>query len=109
MKRSEAALLTDDLMKNPNILGVAPKNDGWGTTARVNGDSIIQFCYETVDETYLPLLKIPLIQGRNFSTDFPSDSSQSVIVNETFVKKAGWKNPIGQEVNFGTIIMKNTT
>ena len=100
MKRSEAALLTDDLMKNHNILGVAPKNDGWGTTARVNGDSIIQFYYETISETYLPTLKIPIILGRNFSTDFPSDSSQSAIVNESFVEKAGWKNPIGQEVNF---------
>ena len=101
MKRAEASLLKDELMKNPNILGVAPKNGWqWGTSAKVNGDSIILFDYETISETYLPTLKIPLVQGRNFSTEFPSDSSQSVIVNESFVKKAGWKNPIGQEVNF---------
>ena len=59
-----------------------------------------QFAYETVNESYLPLLKIPVIKGRNFSKDFPSDSAHSVLVNETFVKKAGWKDPIGQEVNF---------
>jgi putative ABC transport system permease protein len=41
-----------------------------------------------------------LVQGRNFSPDFPSDSANSVLVNETFAKKAGWKNPIGQTVNF---------
>jgi len=40
------------------------------------------------------------VQGRNFSKDFPSDSTHSVLVNEAFVKKAGWKNPIGQVVNF---------
>jgi putative ABC transport system permease protein len=40
------------------------------------------------------------VEGRNFSKDFPSDSVQSVIVNESFVKKAGWKNPLGQTVNF---------
>ncbi len=51
----------------------------------------MQFDYETVDETYIPTLKIPLVQGRNFSKEFPSDSTHSVLVNETFVKKAGWK------------------
>jgi putative ABC transport system permease protein len=101
MKHTEAPVLNAELMKSPEILSVAPKNGGqWGTAAKVNGDSIIQFDYETVNETYLPTLKIPVIQGRNFSADFPSDSSNSVIVNESFVKKAGWKNPIGQEVNF---------
>ena len=72
----------------------------WGTVAKVNGDSILQFAYETVNETFLPLLKIPLVEGRNFSADYPSDSNQSVLVNECFVRKAGWKKPIGQEVNF---------
>jgi putative ABC transport system permease protein len=66
----------------------------------VNGDSIIQFDYETISDNYLPLLKVPVSQGRNFSADFPSDSLHSVLVNESFVKQAGWKNPIGQQVNF---------
>ncbi|RNI34284.1 ABC transporter permease [Hanamia caeni] len=101
LKRDEAKLFTEQLMKDPDIIGVAPKNGGyWGTRAKVNGDSTIDFAYETIDETYLPLLKIPLVAGRNFSRDFPSDSSNSVLVNEAFVKQAGWKNPLGQEVNF---------
>ncbi len=101
LKLSEAELLKTELLKNPEIQSVAPKNGGnWGTAAKVNGDSIIQFAYETVNESYLPTMKIPLVQGRNFSTDFPSDSSNSVLVNESFVKKAGWKNPIGQVVDF---------
>jgi putative ABC transport system permease protein len=101
MKRAEAALLTSELMKSPDIISVSPKNGGqWGTGAKVNGDSTIQFAYETVNESYLPALNIALAQGRNFSTEFPSDSSNSVIVNESFVQKAGWKDPIGQEVNF---------
>ncbi len=59
-------------------------------------DSGINFRYETVDEKYLPLLKIPVIAGRNFSPSFPSDSAGSVIVNESFVKAMHWKNPIGR-------------
>ncbi len=101
LTRDQARLLENELMKNPNIIGVAAKNGGSSSTlARVNRDSSIQFAYETVDESYLPLLKIPIIEGRNFSLDYPADSSQSVLVNESFVKKAGWKNPIGQIVNF---------
>jgi putative ABC transport system permease protein len=102
IRRSEAKLFKEELLKNPNIIDVAPKNGGmWGTVAKINGDDMqIDFAYETVDENYLPLLKIPVVKGRNFSKDFPSDSTRSVLVNETFVQKAGWKEPIGQEVNF---------
>ncbi|MBN8824358.1 MULTISPECIES: ABC transporter permease [unclassified Spirosoma] len=101
LNHSEARLLKSELMKFPTIVDVAPKNRGfWGTVAKVNGEKQLSFAYETVDEMYLPLLKIPILAGRNFSPDFPSDSTQSVLVNESFVKEAGWKNPIGQEVNF---------
>ena len=101
LKRSEAKLLKEELLKNPAIVEVSPKNGGrWGTVAKINGDTQQSFDYETIDETYLPVFKIPILKGRNFSTAFPSDSSQSVLVNETFAKKAGWKNPVGQVVNF---------
>jgi putative ABC transport system permease protein len=100
-KHEEATTFKNELMKNPVIAGVSAKNSGqWGTAARTSIDSIIQFAYETVDENYLPLLKIPLVAGRNFSKDFPADASNSVIVNESFVKAAHWENPIGETVNF---------
>jgi len=101
IKHDEARLFKNELMKNPNIIDVTSKNGGmWGTGAKINGDTQINFTYETIDEAYLPLLKIPVVQGRNFSAEFPSDSNHSVLVNETFVKNAGWKIPIGQQVNF---------
>ena len=97
----EAWLFKNELLKDPNIISVAPRNGGrWGTVAKVSNDSTIQFDYETVDESFLPTFKIPLVQGRNFSPAFPSDSANSVLVNETFVKQAQWKNPIGETVNF---------
>ncbi len=101
VKHGEAARFRNELMKDRNITDVAAKNGGtMGTSAKNSSDSIIQFEYETVNESYIPLLKIPVVQGRNFSAEFPNDSTNSVIVNEEFVKKAGWKNPIGQVVNF---------
>ena len=97
----EAEFFKNELLKDPDMISVAPRNGGrWGTVAKISNDSTIQFDYETVDEAYLPTFKIPLAQGRNFSADFPSDSANSVLVNESFVKQAQWKNAIGQTVNF---------
>ncbi len=101
LKRDEAKLFRNELMKNRNIEGVFFKNGGgWFTVAKVSSDSTVNFAYETIDENFLPIMKIPVVQGRNFSTEFRADSSQSVLVNEAFVKQAGWKNPIGEQVNF---------
>jgi len=87
------------LLKNPNIVGVSVKNAGErGTGTKNAAGSTVYFADETVDENYLPLLKIPLIAGRNFSTAFPSDSIQSIIVNESFVKAAKWENPVGETI-----------
>jgi putative ABC transport system permease protein len=101
LTRKEANLFREVLLQNPNIIAVANKNAGrWGTSVKVNGNTEIMISVETIDESYLPLYHIPVVKGRNFSPDFPSDSTHSVLVNETFVKQAGWKDPIGKEVNF---------
>lgn len=101
LKRSEVKLLKEELLKSPTIVDIAPKNGGqWGTIARMSGGAEINFTYETVDLVYLPMLKIPVVKGRNFSADFPTDSTRSILVNESFVKQSGWKSPIGQIVDF---------
>jgi putative ABC transport system permease protein len=98
---SKANVFKEQLLKNPNILQIAPKNGGFmGTSAKVNANQEINFAYNVIDEGYLPLYKIPIVAGRNFSKDFPADSAKSVLVNETFAKKAGWKDPVGQIVDF---------
>jgi putative ABC transport system permease protein len=101
VRHGEAAVFRNELMKDEDIVDVAAKNGGnWVTAAKTNNDSIIQFQYVTVNESYIPLLKIPIVQGRNFSAAYFNDSINSVLVNEEFVKKAGWKKLIGQVVNF---------
>jgi putative ABC transport system permease protein len=101
MKHADVAVFENELLKNPNIAGISAKNPGYEQAAARNAiDSMVQFAYETVDENYLPLLQIPLVAGRNFSEKFPADPSQSVIVNESFVKAADWKNPVGETLKF---------
>jgi putative ABC transport system permease protein len=101
IEHKEASMIKEEMMQTPSIQDISFKNGGsWGTVAKVNGETQLPFAYETIDEAYLPLLKIPVVRGRNFSKEFSSDSTHSILVNEEFAKKAGWKDPIGQQVNF---------
>ncbi|HTQ27278.1 MAG TPA: ABC transporter permease, partial [Puia sp.] len=99
LTRNEAALFKQALLKNPDITGVAPRNGGFNNnTVKVSADKQVNVVIETIDESYLPLLQIPVVSGRNFSPDFPSDSGHTVLVNEAFVQEAGWKQPLYQQI-----------
>jgi putative ABC transport system permease protein len=54
----------------------------------------------SADGDYLKTLEIKLLQGRNFQDDSPADWFGAVLVNEAFVKKQGWKNPVGKRVQY---------
>jgi putative ABC transport system permease protein len=106
LRPGDAAIFENELLKNTNIAGIGTKNyrppgdEGkWGMSVKNAAGSTINYQPETIDENYFPVLKIPLVAGRNFSTAYPADSTQSVIVNESFVRAAKWKNPIGEIVN----------
>jgi putative ABC transport system permease protein len=100
LTRDEAALFKQLLMKNPDITDVASKNHDFSnnTVKTISGDKSINVVVETPDASYLPLLKVPIVAGRNFSPAYPSDSTHTVLVNEAFVREAGWKQPLNQQV-----------
>ncbi|MGN6638700.1 MAG: ABC transporter permease [Mucilaginibacter sp.] len=101
LDKIKLSLFKAELSKDPSILGVTADQGGrWGTMAHVNNGQQMQFDMKHIDEDYLPLFQVPMVKGRNFSKAMPSDSATSVLVNEAFVKQAGWKNPIGQVVDF---------
>ncbi len=101
MMGDKLASFKAELLKNLSVKGVTA-DDGkrWRTKAHVNNAGEIDFDIKEIDEDYLPLFEIKMVKGRNFSKDLVSDRGQSVLVNESFVKKAGWKNPLGQVVDF---------
>jgi len=71
---------------------IYPKNDNG------NGKEIHANIYH-VDEDYLKTLGIKMISGRNFSKDFPTDSS-AVVINQAMVRELGWSrtNPVGKMI-----------
>lgn len=53
-----------------------------------------------VDETYFQTYQIPFLEGRNFSTEFETDS-EALIINETAMKAMGWDTAIGKKTGRG--------
>ena len=71
-------------------------------SAEGSGDHEQRFAHVgRIDYDFLPTMGIELISGRNFSRNFPGDSLQAVIINETFVSNFGMKDPIGKKMRFG--------
>jgi putative ABC transport system permease protein len=52
---------------------------------------------------YLETMNVHLLQGRFFDEAISSDKKESAIVNEAFVRKMGWKDPLGQTFDFDNI------
>jgi putative ABC transport system permease protein len=99
--KQKLPLFKAEMLKDPHVKSVTADQGGrWGTIAHVNNGQEAHFDMKHVDEDYLPLFEVPIVKGRNFSKEMVSDSVNSVLVNEEFVKQSGWKNPIGQVVDF---------
>ena len=78
-----------------------PNNIDEHTTARWPGaqsDEMFSIYYNMADYDFVDLYGIKLVQGRNFSREFPADEKGAFLVNETAVKRGGWAAPIGREL-----------
>jgi putative ABC transport system permease protein len=85
----------------PNILGAGALTNSFGIgwsryPLDKNGQRIHVFQYR-VDEGFLPTLGIELVQGRNFSREFASDSD-AAIVNQKFLETLDIADPIGHRI-----------
>jgi putative ABC transport system permease protein len=83
----ENATITGDLPTS-----VSYDNEGWFRDAAMDPTKAVVLTNFYVDENYIPTLGMEMNKGRNFSKDFPSDST-GVILNEAAVKVIGFKDP----------------
>ncbi|WP_323756131.1 ABC transporter permease [Roseivirga sp.] len=100
-------VLKNELVQNANISGTGSSSSTPG-----NGYSKSVHLIETeegpvdnrginfywVDYDFFSTLGVDVVEGRNFSSDYPSDSSQAVMVNEAMVRRMNWTNPIGKKI-----------
>ncbi|QEC51919.1 putative ABC transport system permease protein [Anseongella ginsenosidimutans] len=110
--REQTAAIKAALQRNALIRGVAVAGNPIGNNniggmsywfenedgSFSNGSAICQELM--IDEDYLPTMEIRLIAGRNFAAASPADKYGAALVNETLVKKLGWKNPVGKRLRF---------
>lgn len=63
-------------------------------------DQLQTMDYLIVDHHFIPTMVMEMAAGRNFSDKFTTDTSESVIINETAARKFGWENPISKAFIF---------
>ncbi|MCK4814234.1 hypothetical protein KA005_00570, partial [bacterium] len=92
-----------ELLRNPDIIFVSggnvipPNNSRMVTPVPLKEDPEQKVNLEGmgVDFDFFKTLELNIIEGREFSRDFSTDSSK-YIINETAAKMLGLKNPVGE-------------
>lgn len=57
-----------------------------------------QLALVSVDYDFFDVFDLKVVEGRMFSNEFVSDSTQGIILNETAVKELHWESPLGREL-----------
>jgi len=104
--RKKKDMIKEELLKMPDIKGVAYSNTipgriRWTETFKAEG----RFCsasFNPVDEDYLKVMDLNLLEGRNLIKSDCSSESEGFLCNETAVKALGLKKPwAGKRVDNG--------
>lgn len=56
--------------------------------------------FYAVDYDFFPTLDIDVVNGRNVSSKYPTDTASAVMINEAMVDRMGWSDPVGKKVQF---------
>lgn len=98
--------LRNELTQNPNILSVVGSSHQIGRSSSINvvefPDQKLEVRRLDVGEEYPEAMGIRLKDGRYLDEHLQADK-QAVLVNETFVKKMGWDNALGQQFRFDSL------
>ena len=97
-------------LQHPNVLDASvarfPVSNGGRSAFRFEGvtQHDRQLKYTGIDNRYLGLFDIALLEGRNFPVHFMGQLEQGAemefIVSRSLVNEMGWENPIGQIVEW---------
>lgn len=106
-------LIRTELLRHPNISKVSistqlpmnltsqgPINEWEGNPN--NEELWIYRAY--VDYDFIDLFEMEFIEGRSFSREFATDSTEAYILNESAIQKLGWQTAIGKKFHDGRVI-----
>jgi len=98
-------VLRRDLLQSENIINATVSNDlptyvNLNTSADWEGKTedqkYIAFQTIVVNEDYLNTYGMEIAQGRFYSKEFPSDTSDAFVINEAAAKAMGMDSPVGK-------------
>jgi putative ABC transport system permease protein len=104
-------VLRDELKQEPGILGASvsyriPGKEMGNNVVRIGWDDDAAWSdmrFVAVDEDFVSLYDIDVIEGRSFSREFPADENESFLLNESGMRRLGWTNPkvaVGQKLRW---------
>jgi putative ABC transport system permease protein len=104
---SQAEAFKDDMLKNSSVLSASisgflpvPSSRDFGTVfpkGEVLDERSTPMQKFQVDHDYIRTLGMKITAGRDFSRDFSTDSSATVI-NRAAARQFGWPDPVGKEI-----------
>lgn len=104
--RNNYRAIKTKLLENSDILAVSATNGSF--TKRFATDQAdweskdpedkIVMAIHAVDFDYQKIFDLEMAEGRYFSREFPTDSTEGIIVNETAVKAMGMDEPLGKKI-----------
>ncbi len=105
--KSASDFLKQQFANEPGITSVSTSsyspqnalNDEYSLEQENGGMQVFNVGRMFFDDSFVSLMNMRILQGRNFSPDFGSDSSSAFLVNEAMVAFSGWKKPLGKKIN----------
>jgi putative ABC transport system permease protein len=100
-----------ELLNDSNILSVAAqyylfaeegsfRSTGYNWEGKEEGQQV-DIILNLVDYDFIPMLDLELVEGRNFSKEYSTDTTQAYILNEEAIKEMGIQNPVGKQFSYG--------
>ena len=102
LEPQEVQLLLDEIRRNPKIESASALRGStiWGSSSdkvKVDTSTLDTRIYQ-VDANYIQTVGMEISEGRDFNERMVSDFSEAVLVNRTFVEKAGWDRALNQRI-----------
>ncbi len=100
--RKHYKVLKNTILKNVDISSVTassvlPGDVKGFTSVKWNGSSYNKTMdFILCDYDFIKSFKIKLLEGRDFSQKYGTDTKKAYLLNQSAVEEIGWKNPIGQ-------------
>lgn len=105
---NHASAFKEELLKNPDIInatitstvpGLGTYSGGIKPEGRPDEEDWTCDMFRIDDFDLISTMGMKMAEGRFFTKEYPSDTLNGIVINETLADNLGWKNPIGKRLD----------